>query len=294
MSTVVDFKEPNVDFYLASSDDKVYNLSKRMLSVTSEVFSNMFTNPAPPNEVTRSQDGDTTERPLKLAETAQILDLTLPLIYSDIRNLESIRINPPLFFACAKFADKYQMERVTRSLRTLVTSKIFLEEEPLRGYAACTHFGWKEEQEILGTACLQINLPNTKAPHEFEHVSGKAVQDLNNAWANARARSQKRLTQFRSASSIMPCQCKTVHGQGQSRGGWANVFGSPPKWAATFTDRLEERLKTSARLDKLFNDYELVEIIVSTGCSGCAASLFKHREYIDALQKDMAAVRFKC
>jgi hypothetical protein len=213
------------------------------------------------------------DNPLKLEEESSVLSFSLSFLYRDVVLPEIILLQPNLLFPCARFADKYQLAQVTKNLRSLVVSKPILENEPLRAYAICVHFGWKEEEQIAMEACLKIDLQAITPPPDLNYLSGADLQKLHNEYAKAREESLRIVAEFFTAGHGFCDKCR-----------------SNMSWKRKLLAEFQRRLLKVAKLDPAFEEYTLFDIVAKSNCHSCLRNMEGNRQPLDKLQKALAKV----
>ena len=153
----------DADVVLRSRDGVLFRVPSMTLKMTSSWFRTMFTLPqATPPASSRSHDRnqrDTTTVPtdteiIGLGEDASTLESLLRMICGlEIPTLDTWDAVEPVLYA----AEKYDMPGPASIVRALLRTPTFT-NEPLRLYAAASHFGWAEDARAASTRSLSLNL----------------------------------------------------------------------------------------------------------------------------------------
>jgi hypothetical protein len=146
------FSNSASNFALISSDNVRFLVSCIILSEASPWFGNMFTLPqSPAPDPNRLRDSIPFVR---IAETAKIVTVLLQYMYPHQHPHPSFNQICSLLTA----ADKYEMDWLKEILRTLVVSKTFLKEQPLRVYMITQFHRLTPESADACCATLEVDL----------------------------------------------------------------------------------------------------------------------------------------
>jgi hypothetical protein len=176
-----------------------FEVHKTTLVAASPIFADMLCLPQPPQDDLPIVDLD---------ETAKILKLFLQFIYPetdpDVDDLTDL-------VGVISSAIKYEAKKVVKRLRKLLTSPLFLEDEPFRVYAIAVRFGFTEEAKLASTACLAVKLNHIVLDDDFKFITAYDYQRLVNFHTD---RSEKCLSilntdPFRKPTSGCSPKCRT-------------------------------------------------------------------------------------
>ncbi len=143
------FNDPEADLMLRSSDEVHFHVVKKILTLASPVFADMFSNHPPPSQKSHHED-----QVVPLPEHSTILDLTLRHIYP-MRNPKTVTGTLHNANVLAEFGRNYKVEALDNFIAGYLTDSV--ERDPPGVYAIAVIYGYKD----IGTraARLCLNLP---------------------------------------------------------------------------------------------------------------------------------------
>ena len=162
-----DFKAPDADTILCSSDGKEFRVHRLILSLASPVFQGMFSLPQSTNPPSQIPSVDVAESSDVLQPFIQYLYPQSPPKISDL----------PMWAGLYTIADKYNAEVVMDLLRDMLIPR-FLMESPLRVYALASHWGFEEEAKIASRGTLTMDISEGFPEEDARLMGGVACQKL--------------------------------------------------------------------------------------------------------------------
>ena len=162
-----DFKGPDADVILRSTDGKEYHAHNFIPSLASPVFQGMFGLPQPAASPPQIPAID-------LAEPSEILEPFIQYLYP--RSPPKIS-DITAWAAVYAVADKYQAEGVMDSLRDTLLPK-FLKASPFRVYTLASRWAFEEEAKIASTRTLTLDILKKLTPEDAELMGDAACRKL--------------------------------------------------------------------------------------------------------------------
>jgi len=244
-----DFRSPEADLRLHSSDKVEFHVFSRILTEASPVFRDMASLPKPEHSQTNGALSDCVD----LAEDAETLDLTIRFLYPmpdpSISTLDVLK-------RLLKAADKYLLEGMMHSLRRILVSPIFVEKEPLRVYALACMYRYETEAKIASRHCLKTDIVHqAELYEELAMISGRDLLRL------------IKLHQTR-ATAIL----SILNGSGPSTCA-GEPTGGGPIWWTEFKNRAREEIRVRPLSEIIFSTGFLAGCVNVGGvCPACAAN----------------------
>ncbi|KAA1470187.1 hypothetical protein DENSPDRAFT_928684 [Dentipellis sp. KUC8613] len=162
------FRDADADVVLRSCDRTDFRVHRLILCKSSQVFSDMFSIPQPPQS-------DAGEPVVEMAETRHALRILLGFCYSPAgfplpRAFEDIKVALDL-------VRKYQMDGLVPVMKHLLQTLIA--EQPIRVFAVAWSYQWKDVA-LAAARCLDLDTLVLGHPFipEFKEVSAEAVWRL--------------------------------------------------------------------------------------------------------------------
>jgi len=210
------------------------------------VFRDMMTLPTPVDE-----KGEVP--PLLLEETATILDLGFRFLYPipnpPITSFDSLK-------ELLRLADKYNLEGVMHTLRSILISRPFLEQSPLRSYAIACLYNFEEERKLASRYCLKMDvIMETEIIDELAMMTGKDLLRL------------IKLQQTRT-TAIVNFMATTAPSSCSGAGATSGI----PLWWIEFKSKAKEEIRTRPLADTIFQAKFLAQCVnagVANGCMQC-------------------------
>jgi hypothetical protein len=198
-----DFKAPDTDTILRSSDGKEFHVHRLILSLSSPVFQGMFALP-------QSADPPSPIPTVDLPEHSAVLEPFIQYLYPrSPPTITSISMWAGLY----AIADKYGAEAVIEPLRDMLIPR-FLETAPLRVYALASRWGFKEEAKIASRRTLAMDIMESFPREDAELMGGGACQQLYllhfNRREAARSLVEKHPPPTSPAVSNLSCDCPSL------------------------------------------------------------------------------------
>ncbi|KAF8504221.1 hypothetical protein JB92DRAFT_2738252 [Gautieria morchelliformis] len=243
------FCAPEADLLLCSSDRVELRVFSRILIEASPIFRDMTSLPKPtaglsPTGVVNRVDLDEDRETLEL-----LLQFLYPMRDPQVSKLDVLK-------RLMKAADKYILDGVTHSLKRILVSPAFVDEEPLRVYALACMYGHEAEAKIASRHCLKIDiLVQAELYEELSMISGRDLLRL------------IKLHQTRAAAILEilngygPSFCT---GHGSSSGG--------PLWWTEFKTRAKDELRVRPMTDTILQPALMASCVnyaFNGGCQQC-------------------------
>ena len=194
-----DFKAPDTDAILRSSDEKELRVHRLILSLSSPIFQGMFGLPQPDSAdpAARIPTIDVSDPSDTLVPFIQYL---YPLSPPKIADLSA-------WAALYAIADKYSAGVVMERLRDVLVPR-FLEASPLRVYALASRWGLEEEAKAASRRTLRLDILKDFSEEDAEFMGGVACQRLLFLHFNRRVAAQALVENHPLPSSGDPtCRC---------------------------------------------------------------------------------------
>lgn len=293
------FQAPNADVILQSSDGVLYHSFRWILAEASPVLREMLGPPPAPPVFPESLER------VVLSEPASVLEPLLRLLYP---------VTPQPEFTClltlkAVLAAslKYEIALASNTLRQVLVSPYFLENETLRVYAIACQFGLDDEAKIISRATLAIALLDQPLCEELKIISAYDYCRLLNL-RRTRATAMKGVLVLRGASCPIRCSgCSNTSYESLGslsachRGDWARirvatnergptrVSGRVALWWIEWERRAKEEIARRPLTDVIFSPQFLREC-VNGGCLHCGTSVFDSWIFLEKLKEEMDAL----
>jgi BTB/POZ domain-containing protein len=159
------FNDPEVDLMLRSSDEVHFHVVKKILTLASPVFADMFSNLPPPSQKSHHE-----VQVVPLPEHSTILDLVLRHIYP-VRNPKTDTLHNANVLA--EFARNYEVEALDDFIAGYLTDSV--ERDPPGVYAIAITYGYKGIGTKAARLCLNLPFSGLQSPYlrcaTAEHVS---------------------------------------------------------------------------------------------------------------------------
>ncbi|KAF8528784.1 hypothetical protein BU17DRAFT_37958 [Hysterangium stoloniferum] len=244
------FCSPDADFLIHSSDGYALRIHSRILIEGSTVFKDMMTVAAAPVD----EKGELP--PLLLEETANILDLGFQFLYPipdpAITSFDTLK-------ELLRLADKYNLEGVMHTLRSILISPIFLERSSLRSYAIACLYNFEAERKLASRHCLKTDvIMEAEISDELAMMTGKDLLRL----IKLQQTRTTAIVNFMATTAPSPCA-----GPGATAG--------VPLWWIEFKSRAKEEIRTRPLADTIFQAKFLAQCVnagVANGCAQCPAN----------------------
>lgn len=163
-----DFSDADADVILLSQDNTAFLVYSVVLRFTSGWFRIMFTLPQVPNP---NATTTTNKERIQLDEPGEVLAAILQMIGGiGVPTIDSIEFAQSLL----NTAEKYDMPGPPAIIRRIITQSPFI-EKPLRVYALCVHWNWKEEMQTAISHCLSLDLCDPDVLAQLEGTTLSAV-----------------------------------------------------------------------------------------------------------------------
>lgn len=175
-----DFKAPDADAILRSSDGKELRVHRLILSLSSPIFQGMFGLPQPTSDLAAQIPT------IDVSDPSDILTPFIQYLYP---------LSPPkiadlsAWAALYAIADKYGAGVVMERLRDMLVPR-FLETSPLRVYALASRWRFEEEAKAASKRTLRLDILKDFSEEDAEIMGGVACQRLLFLHFNRRAAAQ--------------------------------------------------------------------------------------------------------
>ena len=159
------FDDAQADLILQSSDEVQFRVFKNILSLTSPIFTDMFSIPSPP-----SQNPHDEIQVVPVSEDSIALDVALRHIYP-VRNPKG----DTLHFASilAEFARKYQVDALDTFITSYLTESV--ERDPVGVYSIAVTYGYNSIGTNAARLCRNLPFSGLQSPYlgciSAEHIS---------------------------------------------------------------------------------------------------------------------------
>ncbi|KAF8891841.1 hypothetical protein BD779DRAFT_151993 [Infundibulicybe gibba] len=260
-----DFDSPEADVILLSSepDCREFRLHKCILATASPFFRDMFSLPQSPAEDSRLPV-------ISVSESGSILDPILRFLYPipnpDISSLDEL-------VRLVDVAIKYEFEIVLSSLRRVLVSPPFVEEEPMKIFSIACRYEFENEAKIASRYTLRQNVIEGPLTDDLKYISGYSYHRLLELH-RTRARAAQKLLQ---PSNDLKCS--------QCNGTGFTLYGCP-RWWCEFEARAREELAVRPTSDVIFG-IEFLAKTLAVGCPRCPASLFESTGFLQELKQQI-------
>ena len=201
------FDAPDADVILRaplkreSTKLKDFRVHKAILSVASTFFSDMFSIPQPPQHA----KGDTTLPIVQVAESAEVFEIFLRLIYPIeppvINSLQSV---DNLF----QLAEKYMASGVRAKLKQILLSPSFLNDDPILVYAIACRTNLHGEAKLVIPHTFKIDLVQDIPQSKFRMMTIDSYHRLLVEHSLRRGRLVNAVDEVYRSRAIQTCLCR--------------------------------------------------------------------------------------
>ncbi|OCB91212.1 hypothetical protein A7U60_g1559 [Sanghuangporus baumii] len=270
------FSPPDADVVLQTSDEVRFGVYRRILVESSPFFRDMFSLPQarPPTRSSTSGEepelGCSSSAPVvDVSEPSEVLDALLRLVYPgqdpDVKTLDEVSV-------LLEAAMKYDMTRAIATLRRILVSPSFVENEPVRAYSIACRHDLESEAQIASSYTLGINVLDNPPLEDLKYMTAWSYHRLLTLHRH-RADAALRLLDSANTEEIKCMQCNSAH------------YGSlcPPRWWTQFVGRAKEELRARPTTGVVFSMKFLAES-GQTGCQRCLGSVMESHAFLEGLK----------
>ena len=159
------FDDARADLVLQSCDEVHFHVFKLILSLTSPIFSDMFSIPSPPSEKHYDE-----VQVVHITEHSTALDVVLRHIYP-VRSPKGDMLHYASILA--EFGQKYQVEALDEFITVYLTDSV--KRDPVGVYAIAATYRYSDIGAIAARTCLNILFFGLESPYlrcmTVEHIS---------------------------------------------------------------------------------------------------------------------------
>ncbi|KAJ7658137.1 hypothetical protein DFH06DRAFT_1090237 [Mycena polygramma] len=163
------FSEEGADTILRTSDGVDFHVYRRVLSLASPFFRDMFSVPQPETEPNVPV--------IPVAESSHLLDRALRVFYPGAEMVEADGLDQ--LAQILEVVSKYDIQFVAPSLRYHLEK--YLDTEPLIVYTVACRYGWAHLAKVAAKHSLKLSLPvliNSNPTQHLRHIPAHFYQAL--------------------------------------------------------------------------------------------------------------------